>query len=173
MPTATPSPDLLDPAAAHLDGKVALVTGANGAPGRRAPGDRRIASMSGFTIQNLGNVEDSAPKFGFEEHQEARFATGALDAEATGVSYHRMKPGKRQAFGHRHVNAEEVYVVLAGSGRIRLGDEIREITTLDAIRVAPEIIRAFEAGPDGLEVLAFGPRHQGDGEVLPGFWSAD
>jgi len=129
--------------------------------------------MSDFTIENLRGVEDSAPKFGFDEIQEARFARGALDADATGLSYHRLKPGKRQGFGHRHVDAEEVYVVLSGSGRIRLGDEIREITALDAIRVAPDVVRAFEGGPDGLELIAFGPHHDGDGELLPDFWPAD
>ncbi|MBA2581533.1 MAG: hypothetical protein H0V03_11930 [Thermoleophilaceae bacterium] len=129
--------------------------------------------MSDFTIENLRGVEDSAPKFGFDEIQEARFARGALDADATGLSYHRLKPGRRQGFGHRHVDAEEVYVVLSGSGRIRLGDEIREITALDAIRVAPDVVRAFEGGPDGLELIAFGPHHDGDGELLPDFWPAD
>jgi mannose-6-phosphate isomerase-like protein (cupin superfamily) len=129
--------------------------------------------MSAFTIQNLRDVDDSAPKFGLQEHQEAHFATGALEATSTGFAYHRVKPGKRQGFGHRHVDAEEVYVVLAGSGRIRLDDEIRDIAPLDAIRVAPAVVRAFEAGPDGLDVLAFGPRHEGDGEVLPEFWPAD
>jgi quercetin dioxygenase-like cupin family protein len=129
--------------------------------------------MSGFTIENLQRVEDSAPKFGFGHLMEARFAAGALGAEATGLAYQKLKPGKRQAFGHRHENAEEVYVVLAGNGRIRLGDEIREIERLDAIRVSPEVPRAFEAGPDGLEILAFGPRHAGDGELLHDFWPAD
>jgi mannose-6-phosphate isomerase-like protein (cupin superfamily) len=129
--------------------------------------------MSAFTIQNLRDVEDSAPKFGFQESQEARFARGALEAESTGLAFHRVKPGKRQAFGHRHVDAEEVYVVVSGSGRIRLDDDIREIGVLDAIRVAPTVMRAFEAGAEGLELLAFGPHHDGDGEVVPGFWPSD
>src|SRR5450756_1686141 len=80
-----------------------------------------------------------------------------------GVSHHRLKAGKRQGFGHKHENAEEIYVVLGGSGRVKLDDEIVEIARLDAIRVAPEVVRAFEAGPDGLELLAFGARHDGDG----------
>lgn len=129
--------------------------------------------MSGFTIENLRAVEDSAPQFGFGEIQEAHFASGALDAEATGLSYHRVKAGKRQGFGHRHVAAEEVYVVVSGSGAVKLDDEIRDISVLDAIRVAPDVPRAFEAGPDGLELIAFGPRHEGDGELLPEFWPPD
>lgn len=129
--------------------------------------------MSSFTIENLRSVEDSAPRFGAGDSQEARFAREALDAETTGVSFHRIKAGMRQAFGHRHTNAEEVYVVISGSGRIRLGDEIRELAPLDAIRVAPDVIRAFEGGPEGLEIIAFGPHHDGDGEILPDFWPAD
>jgi mannose-6-phosphate isomerase-like protein (cupin superfamily) len=124
-----------------------------------------------FTYKKLGEVKDSAPGFGMEELQEARFAHGELDAETTGVSYHLVKPGKRQGFGHRHENAEEVYVVLAGSGRVKLDEEIVELERLDAVRVAPTVTRQFEAGPDGLELLAFGPRHEGDGELVPGWWS--
>ena len=124
-----------------------------------------------FTLKNLAEVDDSAPKFGFAEVQEARFAKDELEAEQTGVSYQRVKPGKRQAFAHRHERAEEVYVVLRGSGQAKLDDQIVELRTLDAIRVAPGVTRAFQAGSEGLELLAFGPRHDGDGDVLPGWWS--
>jgi len=124
-----------------------------------------------FTLKNLAEVDDSAPKFGYAEVQEARFAKDELEAEQTGVSYQRVKPGKRQAFAHRHERAEEVYVVLGGSGQAKLEDQLVELRALDAIRVAPGVTRAFQAGPDGLELLAFGPRHDGDGDVLPGWWS--
>jgi uncharacterized cupin superfamily protein len=124
-----------------------------------------------FTLKNLAEVNDSAPKFGFAEVQEARFANDELEAEQTGVSYQRVKPGKRQAFAHRHERAEEVYVVLRGSGQIKLDDQIVDLRELDAIRVAPGVTRAFQAGSDGLELLAVGPRHEGDGDVLPGWWS--
>ena len=133
---------------------------------------RRLTTMTdSFTLKNLADVEDSAPKFGFEDIQQARFATKELDAESTGVSYHRLNAGKRQAFAHRHDEAEEVYVVTAGSGRLKLDDEIVELAVLDAVRVAPGVMRQFEAGPDGLELIAFGPRHDGDGEIAPGWWS--
>ncbi len=124
-----------------------------------------------YTLKKLTDVEDSAPKFGLSELQEARFAKDVLETEQTGVSHLRVKPGRRQGFGHKHEDAEEVYVVLAGSGRVKLDDEIVEIETLDAIRVAPGVIRAFEAGSSGLEVLAFGPRHDGDGELIQGWWT--
>jgi mannose-6-phosphate isomerase-like protein (cupin superfamily) len=124
-----------------------------------------------FTIKNLREVEDVAPKFGFHEVQEARFAQSDLDAQSIGLAFHRVKPGCRQAFAHRHHEAEEVYVVLSGTGRIKLDDEVRDVGPMDAIRVAPAVGRAFEGGPDGLELLVFGPRHKGDGEIISGeFW---
>lgn len=122
--------------------------------------------MSDWTITNLREVEDVAPGAGFSETQEAHFANSALGTEATGVAYHVVKPDRRQAFAHRHEQAEEVYVVIGGSGRVKLDDEVREIGPMDAIRLAPKVLRAFAAGPDGLELLVFGPRHQGDGEVV-------
>ena len=123
------------------------------------------------TLKNLKDVEDKAPGFGMSEVQEARFAHGDLDAERTGVSLLRVKPGRRQAFGHKHDEAEEVYVVISGSGRVKLDDEIIEISELDALRVAPGVMRQFEAGDEGLEYLAVGARHEGDGEIVPGWWS--
>jgi mannose-6-phosphate isomerase-like protein (cupin superfamily) len=124
-----------------------------------------------YTIRNLRDTEDSAPNFGMGELGEAHFPREELDAEETGFAYLVLRPGKRQAFGHRHENAEEVYVVLDGAGQIRLDDEIREISRHDAIRVSPPVVRAFEAGPDGLTVLAFGARHESDGELLQDFWT--
>ena len=123
-----------------------------------------------YSHKNLTEVEDSAPRFGLVEIQEARFANDDLDVEQTGLSYHRLKPDRRQAFGHRHEKAEEVYVVLSGAGRVKLDDEVIELRALDALRLAPAVSRAFEAGPEGLELLAFGPRHPGDGELLPDWW---
>ncbi len=131
-----------------------------------------LSGGTGATIVHLGEVEDQAPKFGFSHLGEARFAQRALDAARTGVAHFRLRPDARQAFGHKHDHAEEVYVVLAGSGRVRIDDEIHEITALDAIRVAPESMRAFEAGPDGLEFLAVGPHHPGDGDIAHDFWPA-
>ena len=126
-----------------------------------------------YTIRNLKDVEDSAVKSGFSRIGEARFARGELEAERTGLVLHVLKPGRRQAFGHRHDEAEEVAVVVSGSGRVKLDDEVRELQRLDAVRLAPSVVRAFEAGPDGMELLVFGPRHQGDGELLRDFWPSD
>jgi mannose-6-phosphate isomerase-like protein (cupin superfamily) len=119
-----------------------------------------------YSIKNLNDLEDKAPQFGFDAVQEARFAHGDLGAESTGLSFMRVKPGCRQAFAHRHEEAEEIYVVLSGSGRVKLDDSIEEIKALDAIRVAPKVARQFEANDDGLELLALGPRHEKDGEII-------
>jgi len=124
-----------------------------------------------YTFKSLREVEDAAPGFGLDGVQEAHFANRALETERTGVTYHRLRAGKRQPFGHRHDKAEEVYVVVAGSGRVKLDDEILELAPLDALRVAPEVTRAFEAGPEGLEIVACGARHDGDGELIQGWWS--
>jgi mannose-6-phosphate isomerase-like protein (cupin superfamily) len=124
-----------------------------------------------FTHKKLTDVKDSAPEFGYEGVQEARFAQKDLEAEETGISHVRLKPGQRSPFGHKHDEAEEVYVVIGGSGRMKLDDEIIEIGQLDAIRVSPAVTRAFEGGPEGLEVIAVGPHHARDGEIFPGWWS--
>jgi quercetin dioxygenase-like cupin family protein len=124
-----------------------------------------------YTICNLGEVEDRAAGFGMGEIQEARFPREPLGAQATGLAYHRLKPGRRQAFGHRHKQAEEVCVVLSGSGRVVLDGEVKELRRLDAVRIAPQVLRAFEAGPEGMELLVFGPHHEQDGEMVKeGFW---
>jgi quinol monooxygenase YgiN/mannose-6-phosphate isomerase-like protein (cupin superfamily) len=140
-----------------LGGKGAAAPSADGAPP--------------YTIRPLTETEDLAAKHGFGEIGEARFVHGDLAAEQTGVSHQLLRPGMRQAFAHRHDRAEEVYVVLSGSGRVKLDDDVAAIARLDAIRVAPHVIRAFEAGPEGLELLVFGPRHDGDADVLSGWWT--
>ena len=126
-----------------------------------------VISMS-HTIKNLRSIDDSAPGGGAGEVMEARFCGDALDATDTGLALISVKPGKSQPFAHKHENAEEVYVVVSGSGRVKLDDETSEIGQLDAIRVSPTVVRSFQAGPDGLDILAFGPRHKGDGEIIPG-----
>jgi len=125
---------------------------------------------SGHTQINLTDVEDAATAAGLGGTWEARVAREDLDAEQTGLTHFRLLPGKRSPFMHRHKRAEEVYVVLGGTGRIKLDDEIFDVHALDAIRVAPEVARAFEAGPEGLEFIAFGPHYDADGESLEDSW---
>ncbi len=124
-----------------------------------------------YTIKNLASVDDSAPRFGFAEIGEAHFARGALEAERTGVAYHVLRSNRRQAFAHRHDNAEEIAVVISGGGRVKLGDEVHDLRALDAVRVAPSVTRQFEAGPEGMSYVVFGPHHERDGELIhEGFW---
>ena len=121
-----------------------------------------------YTIKNLREVEDMAASQGFGEVQEARFAHGDLESEQTGVSLQRVKPGKRHAFAHRHGEAEEIYVVLSGTGRVKLDDEVEEVGPLDAIRVAPSV-SGVRGRRRGLELLAFSPRAEGDAEIVKDF----
>ena len=82
-----------------------------------------------------------------------------------------VKPGQREPFAHRHRTAEEIYVVLAGSGRVKLDDDLVDLAPLDAVRVSPGVTRSFEAGPDGLQVLVFGPHVESDAEIADNFWN--
>jgi mannose-6-phosphate isomerase-like protein (cupin superfamily) len=123
-----------------------------------------------YTRVNLETVEDAAKAAGFSHRWEAHVARLPLDAEETGVTHFRLRPGLRSPFAHRHRRAEEIYVILTGRGRMKLDDEILEVGELDAVRVAPEVVRAFEAGPDGLEFLAFGPHYDDDGEGVADPW---
>lgn len=125
-----------------------------------------------YTHKSLADVEDSAAKFGFGETHESRFANEDLETEQTGLSFHRFKPSKRQPFAHRHDDVEEIYFVVSGSGRVKLGDDVLELKELDAVRVSPGVTRAFEAGDGGLDVLAFSPRRADDrGEIIQDWWS--
>lgn len=120
---------------------------------------------------NLRAVKDSAAAYGLSEMQEARFPRDDLGAEQTGMNFLTIKPSQREAFAHRHRRAEEVYVVLSGSGHVKLDDELVELDPLDAVRVSPGVTRSFEAGPDGLEVLIFGPHVEADSDVVADFWN--
>jgi mannose-6-phosphate isomerase-like protein (cupin superfamily) len=125
-----------------------------------------------YSKTNLRELEDVAPKAGLAPAMEARFARGILEAERSGLSLQRIAPNERQPFGHRHHDSEEIYVITAGSGRAALGDDVVELREWDAVRVAPGTMRCFEAGPEGLEYLAFGAGAGGmaDVEMEQGWW---
>ena len=128
--------------------------------------------MSDYTHIKLPDVEDMAPQFGMPSEMQSRFAGRPLGLERTGITYFRLEPGFRIPFGHRHVDQEEVYVVVRGSARMKVGDDVLELAQLDAVRVAGDTIRNMEAGPDGAEVIAFGERaSQDESEMVPGWWS--
>src|SRR6202020_1547032 len=110
--------------------------------------------MSSFATVNLLEVEDSTA--GRAPGIEGRFARKHLDSRDLGVSLFRYAPNLRSPFAHSHREQEEAYVVVAGSGRVLLDEEIREISQWDVVRVAPEVVRAFEAGPEGLDLVIVG-----------------
>jgi quercetin dioxygenase-like cupin family protein len=126
--------------------------------------------MSRFAKVNLLEVEDSVA--GRVEGLSGRFGRKHLDSRDLGVSLFRYAPDLRSPTAHSHKEQEEAYVVVAGSGRILLDDETQELRTWDVIRVAPEVVRAFEAGPDGLDVIAVGgPKpEEGDGVRANATW---
>ena len=127
--------------------------------------------MPDYTKKNVSELKDLAPEFGYEEVQAVRFPANDLDAKVTGFGHQFVKPNKRQGFGHSHEEAEEVYFVVSGSGRVRLDDETVELEKNDFLRVAPQVKRRFEADADGLEFISFGTRHESDAEMDPGFWA--
>ncbi len=117
---------------------------------------------------NLRDVEDQAAKHGFGDDQEARFPRREIGAEQTGVGHIVVKPGRRQPFAHLHRTMEEIYVVLSGSGTLTLGEESVELAPMDVVRIGPGVLHVITAGPQGVEVLAFGPLGDGDAEIVRG-----
>ena len=118
--------------------------------------------MSAYTIVNLMELDDVISNR--TPGIEGRFARPAMESRDLGVSHWRYQRGVRSGASHRHGEQEEAYIVLAGSGRVRLDDELRDIRQWDVVRVAPQTLRAFEAGPDGLELLVVGGARPADGE---------
>ncbi len=128
--------------------------------------------MSDFTIKNLKEIDNAAADRG--DDVDVRIARKYLDSEHLGVSYFRYGPNFRSPLGHRHREQEEAYVVVSGSGRARLDDEVVDLHQWDVLRVAPAVVRSFEGGPDGLELIAVGSDRPegGDGEMVPGHWTS-
>jgi mannose-6-phosphate isomerase-like protein (cupin superfamily) len=129
--------------------------------------------MPDYTIKNLKDLDDIAAGRG--GHVEAYMARNHIDSEHLGISYFRYGPGFRSSLGHRHREQEEAYVVVSGSGRIRLDGEVLDLRQWDVVRVSPAVVRAFEGGPDGIELVAIGADRPegGDGEMIKDFWPAD
>jgi uncharacterized cupin superfamily protein len=129
--------------------------------------------MSDYTHLNLKEVEDQAPKFGLADNLEFRMARVALGLENSGLSYLRLAPGYRLPFGHNHKNQEEVYVLISGGARMKIEDEVRELTPWDAVRVHKDTMRTMEAGDDGAEFLVVSAPNTGPGDAktVQGWWS--
>lgn len=130
--------------------------------------------MAEYTKANLTEIEDLAPKGGMGDGLEARFANADLGLEKSGLSFQKLKPGFRMPFGHKHREQEELYVIVSGSGRVKIEDEVIEVTQWDAVRIPAGQMRAFEAGSEGLGFVAFGAPNtaslSADAEMEPGWW---
>jgi quercetin dioxygenase-like cupin family protein len=124
--------------------------------------------VSRFAVKNLMEIDDL-----FEgPEREIRFSRKYLDSEHLGITYQRFEPRYVSTDGHSHEVQEEAYVVIAGSGSIKLDDEVIELRQWDIVRVAPEVVRGFDAGPDGLELIAVGTDKPegGDGVLAKDRW---
>jgi mannose-6-phosphate isomerase-like protein (cupin superfamily) len=127
-----------------------------------------------YTHKNLQEVDDMAPQFGFPPEMQARFARQPMGLQRTGLTLFSLAPGFRIPFGHRHEEQEEVYVVVRGSARIKVGDDIVELGTLDAVRVPGDTMRNLQGGPEGADIIAFGESASPEqSEMVQGWWSGD
>ena len=130
--------------------------------------------MAGYTKLNLReDVDDQAPNFGLEAKIEARMARVPLELEHSGVSYQRLAPNFRVPFAHRHKTQEEIYVLITGSLRVKLEDEVIDLKPYDALRVHKDTTRGFESGPEGAEIIAIGAPNTGpgDADVVNDWWT--
>jgi mannose-6-phosphate isomerase-like protein (cupin superfamily) len=129
--------------------------------------------MSDYTKINLKQVEDMAPQFGIADAAQTRPARVALELEKVGLSHFALTPNFRLPFGHKHVDQEEVYLLVTGTARIKIGDDIVDLQPWDAVRVPGPVMRNLEAGPEGAEIIAFGQSAVGEDQstVEPGWWS--
>lgn len=129
--------------------------------------------MARYTKLNIEDIADSAPKFGLAPGLEARFGGRPLESEIVAVSRETLAPGFRVPFGHMHRDQEEIYVVLRGSGRIKIEDEILDLSEGDIVRLGPRVWRCTEAGPEGLQYLAIGApvAEENDAEIEQGWWA--
>lgn len=127
--------------------------------------------MSDYAVKNLLEIDNLSERPEFE----IRFSRKYLDSKELGVTLLRIGADSKATDGHHHEEQEEAYVVIGGSGRVRLDDDVVELSRFDVVRVAPEVVRAFEAGPEGLEIIAVGGQKPegGDGVRDPGRWSAE
>jgi mannose-6-phosphate isomerase-like protein (cupin superfamily) len=129
--------------------------------------------MADYTLINLReDVDDQAPNFGLSPNLETRMARVPLGMENAGLTYLRIAPGFRMPFAHKHKNQEEVYVLVNGTARVKLEDEIKEMKQWDAVRVHRDTVRGFEAGDEGAEFIVVGAPNTGpgDADVIQDWW---
>jgi mannose-6-phosphate isomerase-like protein (cupin superfamily) len=129
--------------------------------------------MAGYTMQNLKEIENQGVNFGLDENDiQLRMAKDPLECADCGLTYMRLGPGWRTPFGHNHKTQEEIYILVNGSARMKIEDEVVEMKPFTAVRVSPETMRSYEGGSDGAELIVIGtPRTGGgDADIVPGWW---
>lgn len=130
--------------------------------------------MGNYTALNLRQLENQGERFGLNPDElQLRMGKDPLHCANAAVSYLRLGPGYRIPFGHRHNRQEEIYVLVNGTARMKIEDDVVELEPLTAVRVAPETMRGMEGGPDGAELIAIGaPKTgSGDADMQQGWWS--
>jgi hypothetical protein len=130
--------------------------------------------MAGYTVKNLKEIENQGVNFGLDESDiEVRMAKDPLECTGCGVSYMKLGPGYRPPFGHAHKTQEEIYILVNGSARMKLEDEVIDMKPFTAVRVSPATTRGYEAGPEGAELIVIGTPKTGGGDADPvtNWWS--
>jgi len=154
-----------------LDGPPVVIDGEPLGGARLARGATGAAVFSILDAPDLSQDTELLGRYELRQVVEARYVRDQLGAQQSGLTHYRLPPGRRQGWAHRHGITEEIYVVLSGSGRIKVDEDLFDLGVLDAVRVAPGSVRELKAGPEGLGVLAFGAHVPGDGEMVTD-WSA-
>ena len=130
--------------------------------------------MADYTVRNLKEVENQGANFGIDPSElQLRMAKDPLECAHAGISYLKLGPGFRVPFGHTHKTQEEIYVLITGSGRMKVADEVIDLKPFTAVRVAPDTPRGYEGGPDGAELIVIGAPRTGSGDAvtMPDWWS--
>jgi mannose-6-phosphate isomerase-like protein (cupin superfamily) len=123
--------------------------------------------MANYTALNLEEVENQGERFGVNPAElQLRMAKDPLNCAHAGISYMRLGPGYRPPWGHRHKTQEEIYVLVNGSARMKIEDEVIDLEPMSAVRIAPETMRGYEAGPDGADFIVIGAPRTGSGDAI-------
>jgi quercetin dioxygenase-like cupin family protein len=122
--------------------------------------------MADYTVLKVSEVDDQAPNFGLEGKMEARFMRVGLGCENLGITYLRIAPNYRIPFGHHHKVQEEVYMLVSGSARIKVDDDVHDLEPWTAVRMSKDVTRGLEAGPEGAEFVLVGAPNTGPGDAI-------
>ncbi len=126
-------------------------------------------SNATYSLVNIMDIENSALG---GKGVDGRFTRKYLNSRDLGVSLFRYAPNFHSQKAHSHKVQEEAYVVVKGSGRMLVNAEVIDLKLWDVVRVAPEVTRAFAAGPEGLDLIVVGgPKPEGgDGMLQEANW---